>query len=126
MRPFDDHSLEFWVDVFQACRLAGEGVSFEDFIIDSQRTLQDFGMDDAVEILESGFLPYTRWLLHLDGAFNKVNCSVKSLVALSRYLAAFKDEISVFPTVPQLNPVAAQNFSVCFMQSFFAFLVKKS
>jgi len=57
MRPFDDHSLEFWGDVFQACRLAGEGVSFEDFIIDPQRILQDFGMDDAVEILESGFLP---------------------------------------------------------------------
>jgi len=57
MRTFDDHSLEFWGDVFQACRLAGEGVSFEDFIIDPQRTLQDFGMDDAVEILESGFLP---------------------------------------------------------------------
>jgi len=57
MRTYDDHSLEFWGDVFQACRLAGEGVSFEDFIIDPQRTLQDFGMDDAVEILESGFLP---------------------------------------------------------------------
>jgi hypothetical protein len=57
MRTFDDHSLEFWGDVFQACRLAGEGVRFEDFIIDPQRILQDFGMDDAVEILESGFLP---------------------------------------------------------------------
>ena len=57
MRTFDDHSLEFWGDVFQACRLAGEGVSFEDFIIGPQRVLQDFGMDDAVEILESGFLP---------------------------------------------------------------------
>jgi len=57
MRTYDDHSLEFWGDVFQACRLAGEGVSFEDFIIDPQRTLQDFGMDDALEILESGFLP---------------------------------------------------------------------
>jgi len=57
MRNFDDHSLEFWGDVFQACRLLGEGVSFENFIIDPQRTLQDFGMDDALEILESGFLP---------------------------------------------------------------------
>jgi len=57
MRIFDDHSLEFWGDVFQVCRLAGEGVSFADFIIDPQRTLQDFGMDDALEILESGFLP---------------------------------------------------------------------
>ena len=57
MRTFDDHSLEFWGDVFQACRLAGEGVSFADFIIDPQRTLQNFGMDDALEILESGFLP---------------------------------------------------------------------
>jgi len=57
MRTFDDHSLEFWGDVFQACRLAGEGVTFEDFIIDPQRSLQDFGMDDAVDIMESGYLP---------------------------------------------------------------------
>jgi len=57
MRTFDDHSLEFWGDVFQACRLASVDVSFEDFLANPQRTLQDFGMDDAVEIMESGFLP---------------------------------------------------------------------
>lgn len=57
MRTFDDHSLEFWGDVFQACRLAGEGVRFEDFLRDPERILQDFGMDDAVEILHSGYLP---------------------------------------------------------------------
>jgi len=57
MRPIDDHSLEFWGDVFQACRLASVDVSFEDFIANPQRILQDFGMEDAVEIMESGFLP---------------------------------------------------------------------
>lgn len=57
MRTFDDHSLEFWGDVFQACRLASVDVSFEDFIANPQRILQDFGMDDAVEIMESGYLP---------------------------------------------------------------------
>jgi len=55
MRTFDDHSLEFWGDVFQACRLASVDVRFEDFIANPQRILQDFGMDDAVEIMESGF-----------------------------------------------------------------------
>jgi len=57
MRTFDDHSLEFWSDVFQACRLASVDVAFEDFLSDPQRILQDFGMDDAMEIMESGFLP---------------------------------------------------------------------
>jgi len=57
MRTFDDHSLEFWGDVFQACRLASVDVRFEDFIANPQRILQDFGMDDAVEIMESGYLP---------------------------------------------------------------------
>jgi len=57
MRTYDDHSLEFWGDVFQACRLASVDVRFEDFIANPQRILQDFGMEDAVEIMESGFLP---------------------------------------------------------------------
>ena len=57
MRTYDDHSLEFWGDVFQACRLASVDVRFEDFIANPQRILQDFGMDDAVEIMESGYLP---------------------------------------------------------------------
>jgi hypothetical protein len=57
MRTYDDHSLEFWGDVFQACRLASVDVRFEDFIANPQRILQDFGMEDAVEIMESGYLP---------------------------------------------------------------------
>jgi len=57
MRTFDDHSLEFWGDVFQACRLASVDVMFEDFIANPQRILQDLGMEDAVEIMESGYLP---------------------------------------------------------------------
>jgi len=57
MRTFDDHSLEFWGDVFQACRLSSVGVTFEDFMQNPQRILQDFGMDDAIEIMESGYLP---------------------------------------------------------------------
>jgi len=84
MRTFDDHSLEFWGDVFQACRLAGEGVSFNDFIIDPQRTLQDFGMDDAVEILESGFLPLlpkqARIRVRLDQAVSSSDSTARSLV----------------------------------------------
>jgi len=57
MRTYDDHSLEFWGDVFQACRLASVDVRFEDFIANPQRILQDFGMEDAMEVMESGFLP---------------------------------------------------------------------
>lgn len=89
MRTFDDHSLEFWSDVFQACRLAGEGVSFEDFIIDPQRTLQDFGMDDALEILESGFLPLLpkqarvrAWLERPEAMCETVNGSLMRMVPM--------------------------------------------
>ena len=57
MRTYDDCSLEFWGEVFQACRLVDEGLCFEDFLIDPHRTLRDFGMEDAVEVMESGFLP---------------------------------------------------------------------
>ena len=57
MRTYNDHEIEFWGEVFQACRLVGEGVSFEEFLAEPQATLQSFGMDDAVEVMASGFLP---------------------------------------------------------------------
>lgn len=52
-----DHDIEFWGEVFQACRLAGEGVRFEDFLANPRAILKAFGMDDALEVMASGFLP---------------------------------------------------------------------
>lgn len=57
MRTYNDHEIEFWGEVFQACRLAGEGVKFEDFLAQPQAVLRTFGMHDAVEVMASGFLP---------------------------------------------------------------------
>lgn len=97
MRTFDDHSLEFWGDVFQACRLAGEGVSFEGFIIDPQRTLQDFGMDDALEILESGFLPLlpkqARIRARLDQACDDAASTQRRIVLFGSKLVMGRQEI---------------------------------
>jgi len=57
MRTYDDHEIEFWGEVFQACRLAGEGVSFERFLEHPEAMLQSLGLQDATEVMATGFLP---------------------------------------------------------------------
>ncbi|MEW5837796.1 MAG: hypothetical protein AB1717_03070 [Pseudomonadota bacterium] len=57
MSTYSDHEIEYWADVFQACRLAGEGVSFEDFLATPRAILHAFGMSDAPDIMADGFLP---------------------------------------------------------------------
>ena len=57
MPTYADHTVEFWADVYQACRLEGENVTFASFLENPQAILQHFGMEDAIEVMESGFLP---------------------------------------------------------------------
>lgn len=57
MNRFADEYLEYWGDVFAACRLAGEGVSFEEFLTDPRAVLEAHGQEDAPEIMAQGFLP---------------------------------------------------------------------
>ena len=38
MRTYNDHEIEFWGEVIQACRLAGEGVKFEEILAQPQAT----------------------------------------------------------------------------------------
>ena len=57
MRTYNDHEIEYWGEVFQACHLSDEGVSFEDFLATPRAILHTFGMSDAPEVMASGFLP---------------------------------------------------------------------
>lgn len=57
MTTYADHEIEFWADVFQACRLAGEGVRFEAFMASPRAMLKAFGMEDALDVMASGYLP---------------------------------------------------------------------
>ena len=52
-----DASIDYWGEVFRACHLDGEGICFERFLQDPHGILHAFGMDDAPEIMEAGFLP---------------------------------------------------------------------
>ncbi|HES76143.1 MAG TPA: hypothetical protein ENO09_03930 [bacterium] len=57
MPTYTDHTIEYWANVYKACRLEGENVTFASFLENPQSILQHFGMDDAIEVMESGFLP---------------------------------------------------------------------
>ncbi|MEW6178272.1 MAG: hypothetical protein AB1670_06530 [Pseudomonadota bacterium] len=57
MTTYNDHDIEYWAEVFQACRLTEEGVNFEDFLATPRAILHAFGMADAPEVMADGFLP---------------------------------------------------------------------
>ena len=57
MPTYADHTIEYWGNVYQACRLEKENITFASFIESPQSILEALGMDDAMEIMESGFLP---------------------------------------------------------------------
>ncbi|HET19351.1 MAG TPA: hypothetical protein ENO16_01915 [Chromatiales bacterium] len=57
MRTYSDNEIDFWGEVFTACRLYAEGVRFDEFIEAPEACLRRYGMDDAIEIMARGFLP---------------------------------------------------------------------
>ncbi|MEW6446032.1 MAG: hypothetical protein AB1479_08375 [Pseudomonadota bacterium] len=57
MTTYNDHEIEYWAEVFQACRLTEEGVNFEDFLATPRAILHNLGMGDAPDIMAAGFLP---------------------------------------------------------------------
>ena len=57
MRIYSDNEIEFWGEVFTACRLYAEGVQFEGFLAEPELILSRFGMSDALEVMASGYLP---------------------------------------------------------------------
>lgn len=55
MTTYSDNEIEYWTEVFQACRLMEEGVNFEDFLATPRAILHNLGMSDAPEIMAAGF-----------------------------------------------------------------------
>lgn len=54
---YPDEQLEFWGEVFVACRLREEGLTFERFLQDPWGWLAHFGQESAPGCLRAGFRP---------------------------------------------------------------------
>lgn len=57
MHTYADEVIEFWANVFRACRLSTTGLDLEAFLEAPQMHLDELGLADAVEMLASGHLP---------------------------------------------------------------------
>lgn len=57
MHTYADEVIEFWANVFRACRLFTTGLDLEAFLEAPQMHLDELGLADAVEMLASGHLP---------------------------------------------------------------------
>ncbi|MDG4866604.1 hypothetical protein P8631_01085 [Guyparkeria sp. 1SP6A2] len=57
MHTYRDEVIEFWANVFRACRLSTTGLDLEGFLEAPQEHLDELGLADAVEVLASGHLP---------------------------------------------------------------------
>ncbi|MFO7582526.1 hypothetical protein [Guyparkeria sp.] len=57
MHTYADEVIEFWANVFRACRLSGTGLDLEEFLESPREHLDHLGLSDALEMLASGHLP---------------------------------------------------------------------
>ena len=57
MHTYADEVIEFWANVFRACRLSGTGLDLESFLENPREHLDRLGLADALEMLSSGHLP---------------------------------------------------------------------
>ena len=57
MSTYADEVIEFWANVFRACRLSTTGLDLEAFLEDPNGHLERLGLADALEMLAGGFLP---------------------------------------------------------------------
>lgn len=57
MHTYSDDVINHWADVYHACRLHQAGIRFEAFIAAPTEMLARLGMNDAEEIMSTGFLP---------------------------------------------------------------------
>ena len=48
---WSDEYIEFWGNVFQACRLANTGLDFETFLLDPEEQLAQHGLTEILEPL---------------------------------------------------------------------------
>ena len=57
MHTYRDEVIDFWANIFRACRLSTTGLDLETFLEEPQRHLDRLGLSDAVEMLAGGYLP---------------------------------------------------------------------
>ncbi|MGM0516394.1 MAG: hypothetical protein ACQER6_02225 [Pseudomonadota bacterium] len=57
MSTYADEVIDFWANVFRACRLSTTGMDLEEFLEDPHGHLDRLGLSDAMEMLAGGFLP---------------------------------------------------------------------
>ena len=57
MSTYADEVIEFWANVFRACRLSSTGLDLEAFLEAPNAHLERLGLADALEMLAGGYLP---------------------------------------------------------------------
>ena len=57
MHTYRDEVIDFWANIFRACRLSTTGLDLEAFLEAPQQHLDRLGLADAVEMLAGGHLP---------------------------------------------------------------------
>jgi len=57
MSTYADEVIEFWANVFRACRLSTTGLDLEAFLEAPNAHLERLGLSDALEMLAGGYLP---------------------------------------------------------------------
>ncbi|HER34273.1 MAG: hypothetical protein JXJ30_05490 [Halothiobacillaceae bacterium] len=82
MQTYHDDVIDFWANIFRACRLSTTGLDLETFLEAPAQHLERLGLSDAVEMLAGSHLP------------------------LLPEQAAVRREIDArFPHAPAINPV---------------------
>jgi len=57
MQTYHDEVIDFWANIFRACRLSTTGLDLETFLEGPQQHLERLCLSDAVEMLAGGHLP---------------------------------------------------------------------
>ena len=57
MQTYHDDVIDFWANIFRACRLSTTGLDLEAFLEAPSQHLERLGLSDAVEMLAGGHLP---------------------------------------------------------------------
>lgn len=57
MQTYRDEVIDFWANIFRACRLSTTGLDLETFLEAPPQHLDQLGLSDAVEMLAGGHLP---------------------------------------------------------------------
>lgn len=57
MQTYRDEMIDFWANIFRACRLSTTGLDLETFLEAPTQHLDRLGLSDAVEVLAGGHLP---------------------------------------------------------------------